>query len=54
MGNLRHKIKGEKVKGEEKNSAIVKNDPLSMILYVLIENRLVLRRNVEDKFSPFS
>jgi hypothetical protein len=54
VGNLRYKIKGEKTKAEDKATGMTKHDPLSMILYVLVENRLILRRNVADKFSPFS
>lgn len=33
---------------------MTKHDPLAMLVYVLIENRLVVRKNVEDRYAAFS
>jgi len=52
-GNLKHLVKTEKDQ-QTKIENMNKHDPLAMLLYVLIENRLLLRKNVSDKYAPFS
>lgn len=51
-GNLKQFVRSEKNNHKLDNQS--KNDPLAMLLYVLIENRLILRKNVDNKYAPFS